>query len=425
MTRRPSDPIAAPGAAIAWCSAATVRLVETYDLAEAAERAGLNVDELVRLVELGILSPEAENRFTRGHLRRAGLVKSLTAAGIQLEGLGAAIRSGQVSLDFLDAPAFERFSALGGDTFAQLAERTGVPVQLLMFIREAAGSVSPVPDDRVRDAELPYVELIAASVKVGFRSDAVQQLIRVHGDSLRRVAETESATWQSEVIAPATRAGMRPDEILGVDFADRMSVLTEQAVIAMYHLQQTRAWSVHIIEGLETMLAGAGLHTRLDHPPAMCFLDITGYTRLTQERGDAAAAQLAEQLGRVVQRTSVKHGGRTVKWLGDGVMLHFPNPGPGVVAALEMVEGVAEAGLPPAHVGLHAGPVIFQEGDYYGQTVNVASRIADYAGPGEVIVSQEVVDAAAGAAVAFREVGPVELKGVSGAMRLHAAHRPG
>ena len=85
---------------------------------------------------------------------------------------------------------------------------------------------------------------------------------------------------------------------------------------------------------------------------------------------------------------------------------------------------MAEAGLPPAHVGLHAGPVIFQEGDYYGQTVNLASRIAEYARPGEVLVSQEVVDASGGAEVAFREIGPVELKGVSGAMRLHAASRP-
>ena len=112
-----------------------------------------------------------------------------------------------------------------------------------------------------------------------------------------------------------------------------------------------------------------------------------------------------------------------MKWLGDGVMLHFPNPGTGVVAALEMVDGVADAGLPPAHVGLHAGPVIFQEGDYYGQTVNVASRIADYAQAGEVVVSQEVVDASSGAPVAFREVGPVELKGVPGAMDLFAAAR--
>jgi adenylate cyclase len=399
--------------------------VDGYDISEAAHRAGISAGELRRLVELGILTPDAENRFTPGHLRRAGLVKSLTAAGIPLEGLGAAIRSGQVSLDFLDAPAFERFSALSGATFAEVAERTGVPVELLLFIREAAGAVAPAPGDRIRDEELPYAELIEAQVKAGFRPAAVQQLIRAQGDSMRRMAETESAIWQSEVIEPATRAGKRPDEILGIDFGDRMSVLTEQAVIAMYHLQQTRAWTGGIIEGLEMMLEGAGLHSRLDHPPAMCFLDITGYTRLTQERGDAAAAQLAEQLGRVVQRTSVKHGGRAVKWLGDGVMLHFPNPGLGVMAALEMVEGVAEAGLPPAHVGLHAGPVIFQEGDYYGQTVNVASRIADYAQAGEVIVSQAVVDASTGAAVAFRDIGPVELKGVSGAMRLYAASRPG
>ena len=155
----------------------------------------------------------------------------------------------------------------------------------------------------------------------------------------------------------------------------------------------------------------------------MCFLDITGYTRLTQEQGDSAAAELAEHLGEIVQRTSVRFGGRPVKWLGDGVMLHFPNPGSGVASAIEMVEGCVVAGLPPAHVGLHAGPVIFQEGDYYGQTVNVASRIADYARPGEVIVSQTVVDASGDAPVAFRAVGPVELKGVSGAMDLFTASR--
>jgi adenylate cyclase len=155
----------------------------------------------------------------------------------------------------------------------------------------------------------------------------------------------------------------------------------------------------------------------------MCFLDITGYTRLTQEYGDAAAARLAERLGHVVQRTSIRHGGRAIKWLGDGVMLHFPNPGAGVVAALEMVVGVSDAGLPPAHVGLHAGPVIFQEGDYYGQTVNLASRIAEFAQAGEVMVSQAVVDAAIGSPVAFRSVGPVGLKGVADPMSLFAAAR--
>jgi adenylate cyclase len=94
-----------------------------------------------------------------------------------------------------------------------------------------------------------------------------------------------------------------------------------------------------------------------------------------------------------------------------------------VLAALEMVEVVVRQGLPPAHVGIHAGPVVFQDGDYFGRTVNLAARIGEYARPGEVLVSQEVVDAAGAAPVSFVEIGPVELKGIPGALRLHTARR--
>ena len=157
----------------------------------------------------------------------------------------------------------------------------------------------------------------------------------------------------------------------------------------------------------------------------MCFLDLTGYTRLTEERGDEAAAELAARLATLVRRSSRQYGGQPVKWLGDGVMFYFRDAGPGVLAALDMVDGVADHGLPPAHVGIHAGPVVFQEGDYFGRTVNIASRIAEYARPGEVLVSQEVVDTADGTPVTFTEIGPVELKGVGRALRVHSASRRG
>jgi adenylate cyclase len=399
--------------------------VRTYDLSEAAERSGVGTGELTRLVELGVITPAQDGRFSPGDLRRVGLVTALAAAGIPLEGLGQAIRDGQLSLGFLDAPAFERFSTLSGDSFQAVAARTGLPVDVLLSVREAAGSMAPAPTDHIRHDEVPFVALLELMTSAGYRPAAIQQLIRAQGDAMRRIAETESAVWMSEVVAPAAAAGKRPDEVLGADFGDRMSVLTEQAVMAMYHLQQTRAWTSDLIVELESMLADAGLHSRLDHPPAMCFLDISGYTKLTQERGDAAAAQLAEQLGRLVQRRSIEHGGRPVKWLGDGVMIHFPSPGRGVAAALEMVRDVVAAGLPPAHVGLHAGPVIFQEGDYYGQTVNVAARIASVAQAGQVLVSQAVIDASDRTDVAFRGIGPVGLKGVAEAMHLFTAHRPG
>src|SRR5262249_14058168 len=123
-------------------------------------------------------------------------------------------------------------------------------------------------------------------------------------------------------------------------------------------------------------------------------------------------------VARLVQRSSVQHGGRQIKWLGDGVMFYFDDPGPGVRAALEMVGGLADAGLPPAHVGLHAGPVLFQEGDYFGQTVNLSARIADYARQGEVLVSRAVADASREKTIAFADIGQVELKGVDGTVHL-------
>ena len=215
----------------------------------------------------GSSCPNAEGRLTAGDVRRAGLVESLAAAGISPEGLGAGMRAGKISLDFLDEPVFERFSMLSDVTFARLAERTGAPVQLLMLIREAAGSPAPSPDDLIREEELPYAGFIAAQVEAGFSPVSIEQLMRVQGDGLRRMAETETAWWNTEVIMPAAEAGKRPDGALGADSAHRMSVLAEQALMGMYHLQQKQAWTTTIIEGLEMQLAAAGLYSRLDHPP--------------------------------------------------------------------------------------------------------------------------------------------------------------
>ena len=115
-----------------------------YSRPEAAERAGVNLEVLNRFVELEILVPGDGDRFTPGDVRRAGLVQSLKAAGISLDGVAASIRGGQVSLDFLDAPVYERFSLLSDVTFQQLSDRTRVPIQLLTVMREATGEdISP------------------------------------------------------------------------------------------------------------------------------------------------------------------------------------------------------------------------------------------------------------------------------------------
>ncbi len=401
--------------------------MERYEIGITAERAGASVEELHHLVELGMLQPDADGRFSEGDVRRVGVVHSLVAASIPLDLLASAVRNGDLSFDFVDDPAYSVFASFTAETFEELSARTGVPLHLLVAMREATGAAPPDPASRVREDEMAILPSIEFQLAHGFRAITIERNLRVMGDSLRRVAETSGDTWRTEVMEPLFAAGHTANEVGSAsnELSAGWRALTEEALLAIHRAQLVHVWMANIIAGAQGALARAGLHAGLDHLPAMCFLDITGYTRLTQERGDAAAADLATKLARLVERTSVRHGGRPVKWLGDGVMLHFRDPGPGVVAALEMVAGVAEAGLPPAHVGLHAGPVVFQEGDYYGQTVNVAARIAEYARPGEVLVSQEVVDASVGAEVAFREIGPVELKGVGGAMHLHAASRAG
>src|SRR5207244_6080889 len=183
------------------------------------------------------------------------------------------------------------------------------------------------------------------------RAAVVERLGGGRGESPRRSAEQGGAWWGSEVTAPAMEAGKSPEEIGNADLADRIAPLSEQAVLAMYHAQQARAWTANIIEGFEVLMSKAGIHSRLERLPAICFLDISGYTRLTQERGDDAAAELAATVARLVQRSSVQHGGKPIKWLGDGVLFYFGDPGPGVRAALQTVDGLAAAGWARAQRG--------------------------------------------------------------------------
>ncbi len=158
---------------------------------------------------------------------------------------------------------------------------------------------------------------------------------------------------------------------------------------------------------------------------AIVFFDLTGYTRLTEERGDAAAADFALRLAELVQEVASRYNGRPVKLLGDGVMLHFAAPPDAVMCAFELVDRTLEAGLPPAHVGVNAGPVIVRDGDYFGRTVNIASRVADYARSHEILVTPEVRAATGSEAIDFEAIGPVDLHGVREKMTLFLASRAG
>ncbi|MDF2146823.1 hypothetical protein [Knoellia sp. p5-6-4] len=140
-----------------------------YSRDEAAERAGIEPSGLDRLVALGIVAPDEPSRFSPGDVRRALMAKSLEDAEIPFDHVAAAVKRGAISFAFLDAAAYERFAALGGETFRQVSDRTGVALDLLMGVREATGSAPPEPDDRLREDEMAVVPFLQLQVDAGFR----------------------------------------------------------------------------------------------------------------------------------------------------------------------------------------------------------------------------------------------------------------
>jgi class 3 adenylate cyclase len=165
-----------------------------------------------------------------------------------------------------------------------------------------------------------------------------------------------------------------------------------------------------------------------EHPArsgAILFTDLVGFTAYTDMHGDRAAVDVLDRQSSLVA-TAIDGAGRVVKELGDGVMLWFDDPDTGLRSTQAILESVAEArntaGFPLAlRMGMHVGEVIERGDDIVGQAVNIAARVADLAGPGELLVTDHVVRSLgeSGDTAAFRPVGPTRVKGVAEPIWLH------
>lgn len=161
------------------------------------------------------------------------------------------------------------------------------------------------------------------------------------------------------------------------------------------------------------------------------FTDLVGFTEYNDTCGDEAALEILEwqtRLARVVVED--RDGARVVKELGDGLMLWFPSATVGLAGAVDLTSRVFEArrqGFPLAvRMGMHYGSTIRRGDDLVGQTVNIAARVADLAGPGEMLVSEDLLAAGGGAlppGFRLQPVGPVTVKGVSDPVWLHRLDR--
>jgi adenylate cyclase len=392
-----------------------------------ADLAGTTAAEVQRLVDLGILvARDGAGPFLETDVQKVRLATACEQAGLPMEGIAAAIRAGRLSFAFLEAAPYRRWAVRSARTYRQVSQETGVPLEVLDSALESMGFARAAPDDPIREDELEIVPLLQLGLSSGVLDLVwLTRIGRAYADGLRLAANVENEAYRARFTGPVRASGADQRTImeLASQLATAFLPLVDRALMGIYHRQQELVWTEDLVEDIENELERADVLKRPGRVPAMSFLDLVGYTRLTEERGDQAAAALAETLAVLVNRSSREHGGQPVKWLGDGVMVHFRDPAGAVVAALRMVEQLPAAGLPPAHVGVAAGPVVVQGGDYFGRTVNLAARIATRAGAGQVLVSQSVIETAPPQGVAFVDVGEVGLKGFARPVRLLEACR--
>jgi adenylate cyclase len=389
---------------------------------ELADLAGVTEAEVDRMVGLGILLPrDGEGPFLATDAQKVRLATACEQAGLPMDGIASAIRAGRLSFTFLEAAPFRRWAVRSARTYRQVSEETGIPLDTLGGALESMGFARMGADELIREDELEIVPLLQLGLSSGvFNLDWLTRLGRAHADGLRLVASAWADTYHARFEGPVLTSG--GDERTAMEAAARLSVdflpLADPALLAIYRRQQELVWTEDLVESIERELEAAGVLGRPGRIPAMSFVDLVGYTRLTEEQGDRAAAELAASLAALVDRSSREHGGVPVKWLGDGVMVHFQEPAGAVLSALRMVEQFPQAGLPPAHVGVAAGPVVVQGGDYFGRTVNLAARIAARAGAGQVLVSDSVAESASPEGVTFMELGALQFKGIDRPVRV-------
>ncbi len=150
------------------------------------------------------------------------------------------------------------------------------------------------------------------------------------------------------------------------------------------------------------------------------FIDLAGFTALTEARGDDEAADVAEAFFRRTKRALGK-GDRLIKTIGDAVLVTSPTAEGGLGLVERLIHLThADARFPALRAGLHHGSAEERRGDVFGAAVNLAARVSGEAFAGEVLGTKPVADAAADLGIAVAELGDVALKNVKELVPLYS-----
>jgi len=374
------------------------------------------------LANVGVIREDAAMGFDADDLleglegeareRRRRLLERLAGDGFSEAELAKAVKENRLAL----LPV-ER--VLGGAyTTGEVEERAGLPGGTMERMRRQSGLPSAGPEDRVfGDEDVEAAKSMKLFLDAGFADERVDEITRVLGEGMSRLAATIAASFVETFL----EAGETEDEV-ALRFAELAGQLTPAfapILVAGFkaHLRDSVQRGVLGLAELEAGdIAGA-------QQLAVCFADLVGFTRLG---GQVEVGELSTAAGRLANLATsfTRAPVRLVKTIGDAAMFVSPEPAALVEVALNLVDAFEAEELPSLRAGIAFGPALLRAGDYYGNSVNLASRVTGVARPGTVLCTREIRDAARDA-FHWSSAGRHKLKGVAGPTALYRPRRSG
>ncbi len=378
-------------------------------LSEAARRSGVPASTLKRWAEEKIV-PVRRGRWTAAAAAQARVVARMRERGYSLEDLKEAGREGRLAFGFTEElfsdPDERRLSV------DEVAAETGLEPELVERILVILGT----PADRRRDVGPEDAEALRHCARVldaGFPLVAFLQLVRVYAQSMRRIADAEVRLFHLYVHEPLIR-----DAVPELEMAEEMGelaadILPLAAPLTDYLHQRYLRYFVEqdVVGHMEadaTAVDTAEIELGHVHV-SLCFIDLTGFTRYTEEEGDIEALDVVENFVASVEATLPREA-TIVKTIGDEVMVVSPDPLSLTEWAVDFLARFEQR--PQPRVGIHYGDAVYRDGDYFGGQVNLAHRVVNRALAGEVLVTDSVCHSiAASDRLKFEGIGRVSLKG--------------
>jgi adenylate cyclase len=359
-----------------------LRILTKDELAREADVVATEVDELVAA---GILRPDPDGNLGAIDVPRVRLAHALREGGITPDDLRWAIETKGIPIDRgadMSAPP-----SRSDHTFGELVAALGERGQQLPSVYAAFGLAVPP-----REAPIPMDEEQLLRRFFEFWDtvdDAPEVALRaahIVGDGVRRITAGTLDLFDDHGGPPPERLarGLSDEEAMRPSFV--LPALQRDLLLWLDGRHTEHEVFERIVGFMERAVETAGrAQPRSIDLPAVAFVDLAGYTELTVASGDERAAEFATQLHVVASRVVANHGGRVVKQLGDGVLIRFRSGGDAIAGVRELAKAITEAGLPSVHAGIAVGRFVVRDGDVYGNVVNLASRIAALAQPGEVL----------------------------------------